>query len=389
MPIDKPKPNKSNGKTGVNTDPNTVDLLDLFGVSTDATEPKFPSYIESFDNGEYDGEPDIPVSRAKIKKKKPTKVIKNDVSEKENNDDYENAKTKSINNKINLNRNKKFKEVILDDFESSKSKPVTIKTKPNHITWRKSNIKKPKIEELESSDSSLEQLPQQPVSKKPIKQSNKSKSAKSESSNDAQTESSDSEPGKRPTCKTQNQTKVKNKIFSRNTRDVNTESEEEIIEPKPTKTTSTNKKQKQPSGILKNVNNNDHELKQLKINTCLEQMISGTLFFKYTSNGDAHFRLFRLSKDKKYIIWCPTEQSESLLSWLFGKSQDKRILYIDQITHIIPGQQTSNFGNQMKNYSSQSFSIIYDGGTKSIDLMASEKDDYDTWFTGLKYLIQD
>jgi hypothetical protein len=146
----------------------------------------------------------------------------------------------------------------------------------------------------------------------------------------------------------------------------------------------TSKKYIQPNE--KNVVSSEKDKKTTQIDNYLEQMIKGTPLLKYTSNGDANMRIFGLSKDKEYIIWHP--KNESMFDAIFGKSQDKRILYINRIDQIVSGQQSKNFGDLMKDYSSQSFSIIYEGGAKSIDLIAPTDIEYNIWFNGIKHLIK-
>lgn len=78
--------------------------------------------------------------------------------------------------------------------------------------------------------------------------------------------------------------KSKQKIFSRNIQYSSSDSDDDIIEHKHVKPKTNHQ--------------NEKEIKQFKINSLLEQMILSTIFFKYTSNGYAHFRMFRLSQDK-------------------------------------------------------------------------------------------
>ncbi|CAN6444906.1 unnamed protein product [Victoria cruziana] len=80
------------------------------------------------------------------------------------------------------------------------------------------------------------------------------------------------------------------------------------------------------------------------------------------------------------------EQDESTLIWYSGGEEKK--LKIASVSIIIPGQRTPIFKRYLcpeKDY--LSFSLIYDNGERSLDLVCKDKIEAEAWFAGLKALI--
>ncbi|KAJ4813984.1 Regulator of chromosome condensation (RCC1) family with FYVE zinc finger domain-containing protein [Rhynchospora pubera] len=108
------------------------------------------------------------------------------------------------------------------------------------------------------------------------------------------------------------------------------------------------------------------------IDQAITLLKKGAHLLKYGRRGKPKFCPFRLSKDENVLIW-------------YSGSHEK-MLYLNQVSKIIPGQRTAIFRRYPrpdKEY--QSFSLIY--GDRSLDLICKDKDEAETWFVGLKALI--
>ncbi|TXG73345.1 hypothetical protein EZV62_001924 [Acer yangbiense] len=108
----------------------------------------------------------------------------------------------------------------------------------------------------------------------------------------------------------------------------------------------------------------------------IEQAITalkkGACLLKYGRRGKPKFCPFRLSND------------ESVLIWYSGK--EEKHLKLSHVSRIISGQRTpifQRYPRPEKEY--QSFSLIYND--RSLDLICKDKDEAESWFSGLKALI--
>ncbi|XP_043722871.1 PH, RCC1 and FYVE domains-containing protein 1 [Telopea speciosissima] len=100
----------------------------------------------------------------------------------------------------------------------------------------------------------------------------------------------------------------------------------------------------------------------------------GAQLLKYGRKGKPKFCPFRLSNDESSLIWL--------------SSGGERTLKLATVSKIIPGQRTSVFQRYLrpdKDY--LSFSLIYNNGKRSLDLICKDKAEVDLWITGLKALI--
>ncbi|KAK4434531.1 PH, RCC1 and FYVE domains-containing protein 1 [Sesamum alatum] len=100
----------------------------------------------------------------------------------------------------------------------------------------------------------------------------------------------------------------------------------------------------------------------------------GTQLLKYCRTGRPKFRTFRLSSDETTLIW-------------YSKGQEKH-LKLSSVSRIIPGQRTPVFKRFLrpdKEY--LSFSLIYNDGERSLDLICKDKAETGIWLTGLQTLI--
>ncbi|KAF5749800.1 Regulator of chromosome condensation (RCC1) family with FYVE zinc finger domain isoform 1 [Tripterygium wilfordii] len=100
----------------------------------------------------------------------------------------------------------------------------------------------------------------------------------------------------------------------------------------------------------------------------------GAQLLKYGRKGKPKFCPFRLSYDETSLIWI--------------SSSGERSLKLASVSKIIPGQRTAVFQRYLrpeKDY--LSFSLIYNNGKRSLDLICKDKVEAEVWIAGLKALI--
>ncbi|GMJ05470.1 hypothetical protein like AT4G14368 [Hibiscus trionum] len=100
----------------------------------------------------------------------------------------------------------------------------------------------------------------------------------------------------------------------------------------------------------------------------------GTRLIKYSRKGKPKFRAFRLSRDETTLLWLS-----------HGKEKN---LKLSSVSRIIPGQRTAVFRRFLrpeKDY--LSFSLLYNNGDRSLDLICKDKTEVEVWLSGLKALI--
>nr|XP_023882208.1 PH, RCC1 and FYVE domains-containing protein 1-like [Quercus suber]POE73396.1 putative e3 ubiquitin-protein ligase herc1 [Quercus suber] len=110
------------------------------------------------------------------------------------------------------------------------------------------------------------------------------------------------------------------------------------------------------------------------IDQALIALKKGAQLLKYGRKGKPKFCPFRLSNDESSLIWI--------------SSSGERSLKLACVSRIIPGQRTAVFQRYLrpeKDY--LSFSLIYNNGKRSLDLICKDKVEADVWIAGLKTLI--
>lgn len=110
------------------------------------------------------------------------------------------------------------------------------------------------------------------------------------------------------------------------------------------------------------------------IHQALIALKKGAQLLKYGRKGKPKFCPFRLSLD------------ESTLIWISGSGE--RNLKLASVSRIIPGQRTAVFRRYLrpeKDY--LSFSLIYNNGKRSLDLICKDKVEAEVWIAGLKALL--
>ncbi|KAL3648773.1 hypothetical protein CASFOL_005176 [Castilleja foliolosa] len=109
------------------------------------------------------------------------------------------------------------------------------------------------------------------------------------------------------------------------------------------------------------------------IDQALIALKKGTQLIKYCRKGKPKCCTFRLSQDETTLIW-----------YSHGA---ERHLKLSSVTRIIPGQRTPVFRRFLrpdKDY--LSFSLIYNNGERSLDLICKDKVESEVWLAGLKAL---
>ncbi|KAL4272222.1 hypothetical protein GQ457_13G022360 [Hibiscus cannabinus] len=113
---------------------------------------------------------------------------------------------------------------------------------------------------------------------------------------------------------------------------------------------------------------------QRDIDQALIALKKGAQLLKYGRKGKPKFCPFRLSNDETSLIWI--------------SSSGERSLKLALVSKIIPGQRTAVFQRYLrpeKDY--LSFSLIYNNGKRSLDLICKDKVEAEVWIAGLKALI--
>ncbi|KAK8572221.1 hypothetical protein V6N13_047833 [Hibiscus sabdariffa] len=113
---------------------------------------------------------------------------------------------------------------------------------------------------------------------------------------------------------------------------------------------------------------------QRDIDQALIALKKGAQLLKYGRKGKPKFCPFRLSNDETSLIWI--------------SSSGERSLKLALVSKIIPGQRTAVFQRYLrpeKDY--LSFSLIYNNGKRSLDLICKDKVEAEVWISGLKALL--
>ncbi|XP_028800342.1 PH, RCC1 and FYVE domains-containing protein 1 [Neltuma alba] len=110
------------------------------------------------------------------------------------------------------------------------------------------------------------------------------------------------------------------------------------------------------------------------IEQALVALKKGARLLKYGRKGKPKFCPFRLSSDESSLVWI--------------SSGGERRLKLSSVSRIIPGQRTAVFQRFLrpeKDY--LSFSLIYNNGKRSLDLICKDKAEAEVWIAGLKSLL--
>ncbi|KAI4371923.1 hypothetical protein MLD38_010218 [Melastoma candidum] len=110
------------------------------------------------------------------------------------------------------------------------------------------------------------------------------------------------------------------------------------------------------------------------IDQALISLKRGSQLIKYSRKGKPKVCPFRLSPDETTLIW-------------YSRGEERN-LTLSLVSRVIPGQRTAVFRRYLrpeKDY--LSFSLIYNNGERSLDLICKDQKEVEAWLTGLKSLI--
>ncbi|KAJ1379787.1 Zinc finger, FYVE/PHD-type, partial [Sesbania bispinosa] len=117
-----------------------------------------------------------------------------------------------------------------------------------------------------------------------------------------------------------------------------------------------------------------HGILERDIEQALIALKKGTQLIKYSRKAKPKVCPFRLSLDETTLIWISHKK--------------ERNLKLSSVSRIIPGQRTAVFRRYLqpeKDY--LSFSLVYNKGERTLDLICKDKAEAEVWFAGLKTLI--
>ncbi|XP_052152085.1 PH, RCC1 and FYVE domains-containing protein 1-like [Oryza glaberrima] len=110
------------------------------------------------------------------------------------------------------------------------------------------------------------------------------------------------------------------------------------------------------------------------IDKALIALKKGTQLLKYGRKGKPKFTPFRLSNDESTLIWVSNNKEKSLK--------------LSSVSRVLSGQRTLVFQRfLLPEKDHLSFSLIYNDGKRSLDLICKDKVEAEVWFAGLNVLI--
>ncbi|KAJ3681532.1 hypothetical protein LUZ60_016021 [Juncus effusus] len=110
------------------------------------------------------------------------------------------------------------------------------------------------------------------------------------------------------------------------------------------------------------------------IDKAIVALKKGAQLFKYGRQGKPKFCPVRLSHDESTIIWISNSKEKGLK--------------LASVSRIVSGQRTAVFQRfPLPEKDHLSFSLIYNNGRRSLDLICKDKVEVQAWFTGLNALV--
>ncbi|CAL9159873.1 unnamed protein product [Musa hybrid cultivar] len=111
-----------------------------------------------------------------------------------------------------------------------------------------------------------------------------------------------------------------------------------------------------------------------EVEQAITALKKGAHLLKCGRRGKPKFCPFRLSTDEKSLIWYSGEKEKHL--------------NLNSVSKLVPGQQTANFLRQNQaDKKIQSFSLVYENGQRSLDLICKDKEQAESWCLGLTALV--
>ncbi|KAG6468235.1 hypothetical protein ZIOFF_072808 [Zingiber officinale] len=112
-----------------------------------------------------------------------------------------------------------------------------------------------------------------------------------------------------------------------------------------------------------------------EIQQALIALKKGTQLIKYSRKGKPKFCPFRISSDETTLIWLSHKKKE-------------RAIKLSSVIQIVHGQRTAVFRRYLRPVKDYlSFSLIYNNGERSLDLICKDQSDLEVWIAGLRALI--
>jgi len=109
---------------------------------------------------------------------------------------------------------------------------------------------------------------------------------------------------------------------------------------------------------------------------CLPELRRGTALLKYGRQGYPHFRQFNVSQNNEELVWFSNK-----------KKLDQSSIRIKDINEVLIGQHTKEFRRiSWTTLAPASFSIWYDGHSRSLNLVAKSVDAMKMWVEALLIL---
>ncbi|KAG6472677.1 PH, RCC1 and FYVE domains-containing protein 1-like [Zingiber officinale] len=118
-----------------------------------------------------------------------------------------------------------------------------------------------------------------------------------------------------------------------------------------------------------NYGNPDREIQQ-----ALVALKKGSQLIKYSRKRKPKFCPFRISNDETTLIWLSHKK--------------ERAIELSSVIRIVPGQRTAVFRRYLRPERDYlSFSLIYNNGERSLDLICKDQSELELWIGGLRALI--
>lgn len=114
-----------------------------------------------------------------------------------------------------------------------------------------------------------------------------------------------------------------------------------------------------------------------EVKDALAFMLTGSSMLKYGRFGYPHFRHFEVSPDCTRLMWYSS-----------GKNLSKTTINLLDVDVLQTGQLTNVFKKHLQpRLSKCSFSLVYNAGNKTLDVIAKNRNEFLLWTTGLTKLI--
>eukprot|EP00667_Euglena_gracilis_P003272 EG_transcript_3280 len=117
-------------------------------------------------------------------------------------------------------------------------------------------------------------------------------------------------------------------------------------------------------------------------NDILKYLQSGTMLLKHCRNGKPHFRRFFISDDYKEFCWIDPDKP----------MQGRSSVAMGDITSIVLGQYSKVFHRNLTEMTEPefylSFSLIWRGGKRTVDVVAETPSEFEAWLIGLSHVLR-